>query len=109
MIRDLKGVLEREKAPIGIFLTLNRATKPMEAEAAAAGFYENDFGRYPRLQIFTVEDALRGARPRIPVIDTGAAFRRAQQTPRPIAPVPVRARPPKDSSANYRIGCGRRQ
>jgi hypothetical protein len=49
----------------------------MSAEAAAAGFYENDFGRYPRLQIITVEDALRGARPRIPVIDTGAAFRRA--------------------------------
>jgi site-specific DNA-methyltransferase (adenine-specific) len=77
MIRDLKGVLDREKAPIGIFLTLNRPTKPMEAEAAAAGFYENDFGRYSRLQIITVEDALRGARPRIPVIDTGAAFRRA--------------------------------
>jgi adenine specific DNA methylase Mod len=77
MIRDLKGVLEREKAPIGIFLTLNRPTKPMEAEAAAAGFYENDFGRYPRLQIITVEEALKGARPRIPVIDTGAAFRRA--------------------------------
>ena len=77
MIRDLKGVMEREKAPIGIFLTLNRPTRPMEAEAAAAGFYENDFGRYPRLQIITIDDALRGVRPRIPVIDTGAAFRRA--------------------------------
>ncbi|HZK89063.1 MAG TPA: DNA methyltransferase [Stellaceae bacterium] len=77
MVRDLKGVLEREKAPIGIFLTLNRPTRPMEAEAAAAGFYENDFGRYPRLQIITIEDALKGTRPRIPVIDTGAAFRRA--------------------------------
>lgn len=77
MVRDLKGVLEREKAPIGIFLTLNRPTRPMEAEAAAAGFYENDFGRYPRLQIITIEDALKGVQPRIPVIDTGAAFRRA--------------------------------
>jgi DNA modification methylase len=77
MVRDLKGVLEREKAPIGIFLTLNRPTRPMEAEAAAAGFYESDFGRYPRLQIITVEDALKGIRPRIPAIDTGAAFRRA--------------------------------
>jgi site-specific DNA-methyltransferase (adenine-specific) len=77
MIRDLKGVLEREKAPIGIFLSLNPPTRPMEAEAAAAGFYENDFGRYPRLQIITIEDALKGTRPRIPVVDTGAAFRRA--------------------------------
>jgi adenine specific DNA methylase Mod len=83
MIRDLKGVLEREKAPIGIFLTLNRPTRPMEAEAAAAGFYENDFGRYPRLQIITVEDALKGSRPRIPVIDTGAAFRRAGREEKP--------------------------
>ena len=77
MVRDLKGVLEREKAPIGIFLTLNPPTRPMEAEAAAAGFYENDFGRYPRLQIITIEDALKGVRPRLPVVDTGAAFRRA--------------------------------
>ena len=77
MVRNLKGVLEREKAPIGVFLTLNPPPRPMEAEAAAAGFYENDFGRYPRLHIVTIEDALKGARPRIPVVDTGAAFRRA--------------------------------
>jgi adenine specific DNA methylase Mod len=79
MVRDLKGVLDREKAPIGVFLTLNRPTRPMEAEAAAAGFYENDFGRYPRLQIIAIDDALKGARPRLPVIDTGAAFRRAHR------------------------------
>ena len=77
MVRDLKGVMEREKAPIGIFLTLNSPTRPMRTEAAAAGFYENDFGRYPRFQIITIDEALRGVRPRLPVIDTGAAFRRA--------------------------------
>jgi len=77
MIRDLKGVLEREKSPIGVFLTLNPPTRPMQTEAAAAGFYENDFGRYPRIQIITIEDALSGVRPRLPVVDTGAAFRRA--------------------------------
>ncbi len=32
MIRDLKGVLAREKAPIGIFLTLTAPTKPMMKE-----------------------------------------------------------------------------
>jgi site-specific DNA-methyltransferase (adenine-specific) len=77
MIRDLKGVLDRENAPICIFLTLNPPTRPMVAEAAAAGFYENDFGRYPRIQIITIDNALRGVRPRLPVIDIGAAFRRA--------------------------------
>ena len=34
MIRDLKGVIEREKAGIGVFLTLTEPTKPMITEAA---------------------------------------------------------------------------
>ena len=33
MVRDLKGVLDREKAPMGIFLSLVDPTKPMIAEA----------------------------------------------------------------------------
>ncbi len=77
MIRDLKGVLDREKAPIGVFLTLAEATKPMIAEAASAGFYELGTRKYPRLQIITVQDALNGVRPAIPLIDTSAAFKRA--------------------------------
>src|SRR5437870_458904 len=39
-VRDLKGVLEREKAPIGALITLREPTKPMLVEAASAGFYE---------------------------------------------------------------------
>ncbi len=35
MVRDLKGVLDREKAPIGVFLTLEPPTRPMEKEAAS--------------------------------------------------------------------------
>lgn len=77
MIRDLKGVLDREKAPIGVFLTLAAPTKPMVTEAASAGFYELGGRQYPRLQIFTIEDALKGARPAIPLVDAGAAFKRA--------------------------------
>jgi len=38
-VRDLKGVLEREKAPIGILITLEEPTRPMLQEAAAGGFY----------------------------------------------------------------------
>ena len=48
----------------------------MEAEAASAGFYELEGRRYPRLQIITVEQALHGIKPAIPLVDTGAAFRR---------------------------------
>jgi site-specific DNA-methyltransferase (adenine-specific) len=60
MIRDPRGVIEREKAAIGIFLTLARPTRPMTTEAAAAGvFAEHWFAGVPRLQIVTVEDAMR--------------------------------------------------
>ena len=40
-IRDLKGTMEREGAPLGVFLTLKEPTREMEREAAAAGFYES--------------------------------------------------------------------
>ncbi|HEY1561274.1 MAG TPA: DNA methyltransferase [Caulobacteraceae bacterium] len=79
MIRDLKGVLERERAPIGVFLTLPPSTRPMETEAASAGFYELGGRRYPRLQIITIEQALAGTKPAIPHVDMGAAFRRASR------------------------------
>ena len=38
-IRDLKAVVDREKAVIGVFITLEAATKPMKQEALAAGYY----------------------------------------------------------------------
>ncbi len=77
MVRDLKGVMDREKAPIAVFLTLTPPTRPMETEAASAGFYELGGRRYPRLQIITIEQALAGTKPAIPLVDTGAAFKRA--------------------------------
>lgn len=59
MIRDLKGVMDREKSGIGVFLTLTPPTKPMVAEAAAAGQHqEPGFAPVPALQIVTIEDAL---------------------------------------------------
>jgi DNA modification methylase len=68
MVRDLVGVLEREKEPIGVLLTLEPPTQPMITEAAAAGFYHNDFWQkdYPRVQILTVEEMLSGKRPQMP-------------------------------------------
>jgi len=59
MIRDLRGVVEREAVGIGIFLTLTPPKKTMIAEAAAAGQFEMDgFHPVPRIQIVTIEDAL---------------------------------------------------
>ncbi len=60
MIRDLRGVIEREKAGIGVFLTLTPPTRPMATEAAAAGLHEEEgFAPVPRIQIVTVEEAMR--------------------------------------------------
>ena len=46
----------------------------MITEAASSGFYQNDFWKkkYPRLQILTVRDVLKGKRPDMP---WGAALR----------------------------------
>ena len=72
-------MLDREKAPIGVFLTLEPPTRPMEKEAASAGFYTLGDRQYPGLQIITIEQALNGTKPAIPLIDTGAAFKRAMR------------------------------
>lgn len=58
-VRDLRGVIEREKAEVGVLISLEPATKPMEKEAASAGFYDSPFGKkYPRLQLVTVGELL---------------------------------------------------
>jgi len=63
-IRDLRGVIERENAEIGVLLSMKKPTKPMRTEAASAGFYKSPWQEkpYPRLQILTVEELLNGKR-----------------------------------------------
>lgn len=78
MVRDLKGVIEREKSPIGIFICAVNPTREMEREAAAAGIYEAADGRtYPRLQIFTLAEYFQGLRPKVPLLDRQAAYKKA--------------------------------
>jgi len=62
MIRDLLGVVERENAQIGVFITLEEPTRPMRAEAAKAGFYHSEVWNrdYPRIQILTIAELLEG-------------------------------------------------
>jgi site-specific DNA-methyltransferase (adenine-specific) len=61
-VRDLIGVLQREKAEIGVYISFAEPTKPMQKEAAEAGFYTSaDGSRYPRLQLLTIEGLLTGA------------------------------------------------
>ena len=59
-IRDLVGVLDREKAAIGVFITLDPPSRDMITEAVSAGYYESELWQkaYPRLQILTIEELL---------------------------------------------------
>ena len=66
MVRDLKGVLDREKAALGIFLTLNEPTREMTKEAATAGFYETGGMRFPKVQILSAADIFAGRKPQAP-------------------------------------------
>ncbi len=66
-LRDLVGVVQREKAEMGVFLCLESATKPMQIEADSQGFYKSPLGKdYPKVQIFTIEQLLEGKKPDIP-------------------------------------------
>jgi len=65
-IRDLRGVIEREKAAIGVLITLEEPTHPMITEAAATGFYSTSWGNFPRLQILTIEELLHGKQLEMP-------------------------------------------
>ena len=60
-VRDLRGVIDREKADIGVLISFETPTKLMKAEAASAGFYKSPWGDHPRLQLLTVADLLAGA------------------------------------------------
>ena len=84
-VRDLRGVLEREKAEIGVLISMQAPTAPMSAEAAVAGFYDSPGWKksYPRLQILTIADLLTGATISMPPAEdpgVGATFKRAART-----------------------------
>ncbi len=72
-IRDLKGTMEREKAAMGLFITLEEPTREMEREAVSAGFYKSELWQrdFPRMQIRTVGELLAGRDFEIPSQPSG--------------------------------------
>jgi len=58
-VRDLYGVESREKAEIGVLITIGKPTREMKKEAASAGFYESPWGKYPRQVNVTYKKAPR--------------------------------------------------
>lgn len=84
MVRDLAHVVEREKAEIGIFVTLATPTKPMNVEAVKVGYYESPMfaaNAFPKIQILTIEGLLSGTeRALYPDLTRGATtFKKAKR------------------------------
>jgi site-specific DNA-methyltransferase (adenine-specific) len=81
MIRDLAHVVDREKAKIGVFITLAESTSPMRTEAVKAGFFETEYGNYPKVQIITIAELFAGKRPAIPLIDSSSFKKAPRENP----------------------------
>jgi site-specific DNA-methyltransferase (adenine-specific) len=78
MVRDFAHVIDREKALMGLFLTLTPPTRDMETEAVKTGYVDTNQGRFRKLQILTIEELLAGKRAEMPFIDS-SAFKRAKR------------------------------
>ena len=82
-VRDLKGVVEREKAALGLFISLDPPTRDMQREAASGGLFHSDLWQrdYPKIQLRTVEQMLSGQGFDLP--PRPAAYQAAQRVRRP--------------------------
>ena len=82
MVRDLAHVVEREKAEIGLFVTLAEATRPMREEAVKTGYYESPITgvAFPKVQILTIEGLMEGKeRAQFPDLSAGGVtFKKAK-------------------------------
>lgn len=76
-LRDLRGVIDREEADIGVLISMDEPTGPMRKEAASAGFYTSPWGKHARLQLLTIEDMLTGKGIDRPPAQTSATFKKA--------------------------------
>jgi site-specific DNA-methyltransferase (adenine-specific) len=70
-IRELIAVVDRERAKIGVYISLESHTEPMRKEAAAAGLYDGPTGKVPKIQLFTIEELFAGRKPQIPLMERG--------------------------------------
>jgi len=95
-VRDLRGVLDREKAAIGILISLQPPTSQMETEAASTGFYEHKTNRqkYPRLQLRTVKELMEGK-----------GIERPSPSPPRMRPSRKRRNPRKSNTSKKRWNC----
>ena len=84
-MRDLIGTVNREKAAIGVLISMQEPTQPMKTEAADAGFYHSPGWNtwYRKVQLLTVADLFAGKNIEYPHA-TGITFKQAQKVEEPI-------------------------
>ena len=84
-VRVLRGAMEREKASIGVLITMHNPTHPMTTEATEAGFYRSPMWRdkkYPRLQVLTIPELLAGKQIEMPPTkQVNVTFKKAPKVP----------------------------
>jgi DNA modification methylase len=82
-VRDLVGVITREKAELGVLVSFEEPTRDMRKEAASAGFYESPWGKHPRVQLLTVGELLEGKTFDMPrTAGTNRTFKKAPKAKR---------------------------
>jgi len=85
MVDELRGVVRKEGATIGVLITLKPATKNMRENAADGDFYTSpyDGNHYPRIQLLTVAEILDGRGIQMPASrQTNVTHQRAQRAQR---------------------------
>jgi site-specific DNA-methyltransferase (adenine-specific) len=90
MVREFRGVLDREKAEMGLFICLHRPTAAMTREAGSAGLADTVHGEIPRLQIVAIEDWFEHKLPKLPPLEhlPSAAFSTAKRRAKATAKAP---------------------
>lgn len=80
-IRDLNGVLEREKAEMGVLISMEEPTRNMVKEASASDLYESEVvgKKFPKIQIITVGELLEGKKIEMPHHAAPATFKKAEK------------------------------
>ena len=87
-VRDLVGTITREKAEIGILISMAEPTREMRKEAASVGFYKSPWGTHPRIQLLTVQELLNGKRIDYPPSQqVNATFKKARKAVAPSSEV----------------------
>lgn len=95
MVSALAGTVEREEAQLGVFVCLADPTPRMRRDAAAAGMVTTAQGKFQKIQIVTIKEAMEGRLPPLPKPIETEAFQRPLR--------PVRAAPLAEPDAQLSL------